>query len=310
MRYIILSVLFLSFVGCKKDADRDIPSPGISFLYGGPAGDTVNLRPSASPQRLSSQLVVYLRGANPAASDIDVSLAENSTAIVNAYNTANGAALEVLPPSLWNMPAKLTIKRGAFYALGEITVANTSTLDYSREYAIGLTITNVSAGTIAADGFGNMLLIFKLRHEMDGIYNVRGRFYDPVANTSFSAHSLQVQLQTTGTNRVRVLWPVTSYAVPIFQQPLNTQTALPGAYELTLENSPAITPVQCLNTATGATAPWQQLTAYNSTTYTNRWDTAAKAFYLGWGLNLSPTGTFVSGTSTAWIDTLTYVGPR
>jgi hypothetical protein len=55
---------------------------------------------------------------------------------------------------------------------------------------------------------------------------------------------------------------------------------------------------------------YSNLQTYNSVSYTNYYDPASRTIYLAFGKNLGAGGVLNPGISNAWIDTLTYLGPR
>jgi len=88
--------------------------------------------------------------------------------LFNAYNIAHGDSIQALPVSVWSIPSELVIKKGEQYSLGEITVNNTTALNFDKQYAIGISITGVSNGTKVADKLGDIFIVFRVQNAMDG----------------------------------------------------------------------------------------------------------------------------------------------
>jgi Domain of unknown function (DUF1735) len=312
--YILAGFTLMSVLtGCIKDNSNIkglvIQNPGIGFPFGANNKNDIIIRPATSSQKVSGLLLVTLEAAAAASSDIHISIADNSTALVNAYNLANGTAIQPLPGSLWSIPAELIIKSGDRYSLADITINNTSGINLSQQYAIGISITGVSGENKIAGNLKNLFIVFSIQNTMDGMYSAKGQFYHPTINPGFTSHSIIIELQTTGPNSVRAKWPVTGYIVPYFDASGIPFVGLPFL-ELTLQRSQISNNILCYNSSPGTIVPWEPLLSYGNNIYNNRWDSAGGKFYLAWGWNIGPPGIFVPGTTRAWIDTLTYLGPR
>ncbi|MEK7225555.1 MAG: DUF1735 domain-containing protein [Bacteroidota bacterium] len=308
---LLVFTVIVSSTGCIKDSDNiqfvPLQNPGIGFPFGANNKNDFIIRPGTSAQQVSGLLFVNLEAADPAASDIRITVADNSAALVNAYNAANGTAIQPLPRSLWSIPAEIIIKKGERNAQADITIASTTGLNFNAQYAIGLRIASADGGNKIADNLSNLFVVFRIQNILDGRYNMRGEFTHPGSSPIFTPHNFNVELHTSGPNSVLVYWHTNSYSVPL---PPTAPICCFVSQELSFFLNPVTNAIVCANTAVGGAVYYDQFGPYNGNTYNNRWDPATKTVYAAWGYNLLPGGIFAPNISRAWIDTLTYLGPR
>lgn len=319
--------------GCVKDNSNIngliLQNPGIGFPYGANNKNDFIIRPSASTQQVLGLLLVTLEAVAPASSDIHVTIADNSTTLVNTYNTANGTSIQPFPGSLWSIPSELIIKSGDRYTLEDITINSTTGLNLNLQYAIGISIAGASGGNKIADNLKNLFIVFRIQNELDGKFRMKGEFYHYMREPSFTPHDFAIELQTIAPYSNRLYWPLSSgydngYNGYGYNTPYTTNGGVPTwghFYGLHLSRNP-FNPNNNPNDITafhqpppGATWNIYPLDSCNGKTYHNRWDPATNIIYLAMGLNLgynvsAQTRYFVPGQSIAWIDTLTYLGPR
>ena len=85
---------------------------------------------------------------------------------------------------------------------GEVVVPITitkATLDPSKQYALGLKITNVSEGVISATG-GYFVVKFLVKNKYDGLYRVTGTMVDLTSASLTGNYPLEFELRSTGAN--------------------------------------------------------------------------------------------------------------
>lgn len=330
---LLVFTVIVSSTGCIKDSDsihfEPLQNPGIGFPFGSNAKNDYILRPSASAQQVSGLLFVNLEANSAAASDIHITVADNSTALVNAYNAANGTAIQPLPVSLWNMPAQLVIKSGERSALADIIITNTLGLNYNAQYAIGIKIAAVDGGFKIANNLSNLFIVFRIQNIIDGRYRMKGQYYHPIVEPTFAAHDFTVELQSIYPYTVQLYWPLSSgynngYNGAGYNTPYTINGGVPSwglVYGLILNTNPFnpnISPNDIRvfhDTPPAYDAPFYPLDSCNGKTYHNRWDSATRTIYMAFGYWLgynasTQTTYFIPGASRAWIDTLTYLGPR
>jgi hypothetical protein len=302
-----------ALTGCIKDNSNIkslvIENPGIGFPYGANNKNDFIIRPSASAQQVAGLLLVTLEAAAPASSDIHITVADNSTALVNAYNSANGTAIQSLPRSLWSIPVELVIKSGDRYTLADITINNTAGINLNLQYAIGISITGASGGDKLADNLKNLFIVFGIQNIYDGKYSMKGQFYHPQLEPTFAPHNFGVELHSSGPASAVLYWPFGGgYYIPVTVG--GVPTCCFASIELSLYIDPSTNKVIAQNTCPNCTGILEPIASYNNNTYNNRWDPVTKTIYAAFGYQLGPGGTIQFGTSRAWIDTLTYLGPR
>lgn len=327
MKKIILASVFatalsFAFTGCLKDKgfdnyeyginDPDTQPPGVGFPFGVKAKNDVGVDVSGSPQTINGLIFVNLEAGNPASSAVDVTLSNNTTALLNAYNTANGTSIQALPTALYSFGSTVTIPAGARNAEIPLTISSTLTLNPNVQYAVGVTISGVSGNYKVADNLKNLFIVIGVKNQYDGKYIMKGQFFHPSLQPDFGPHTFNVELHTSGPNSVRLYWPlVGGYNTPL------TSGGGPAccftAQELSIDVNPGTNAATALNTAVGASIIYQQVTSYAGNNYNNRWIPADKTFYVAFGYNLPGSGAIASPPSAstrAWIDTLVRTGPR
>lgn len=323
--FVLFTAMALLFTGCLKDKgfengtyginDPDTQPPGVGFPFGSKAKNDYGLDVSASTQVVNNLVYVNLESGTAASADVNVTLANNSAAMVSAYNSANGltgtSQILVMPASLYNVATTVKIPSGGRNATIPINVTNTTTLDANRLYGVGLTISGVDGGYKIAENLKNLFVVFSVKNQYDGKYQMKGRFYHPSNDPAFSRHTLNVELHTTGPSSVNLYWPLVSgYNTPLT---VNGSPACCFASQtLGIQVNPTTNAATAFNADPTGSVVYSPIAYYPTpaTPLNNRWDPATKTFYLAWGYNLGPGNTFVLGTSRAWVDTLIRTGPR
>lgn len=317
---LLLAALAVAFTGCLKDKgfdnhtyginDPDTQKPGVGFPFGSNARNDFGLDVKATPQSVTGLAVVNLEAGNPAKSSVNVTVSNNTTALLNAYNTANGTAILALPTAIFSFPSPAIIDVGGRYVDLPISISNTTGLDPNKQYAVGLTITAVDGGYNIASNLKDLFIVFSVKNKYDGKYTMVGRFYHPSNDPAFSPHNLTIECHTAGPDDVKVYWPlVAGYNTPLT---VNGSPACCFASQtLGLHVNPATNNVLVYNADPTGTVVYDQMTSAPYPVYNpNRWDDTNKKFLLSWGYSLGGGGSFVLGTSRAWIDVLTRTGPR
>lgn len=305
----LLVVVSLQFFACQKNTDENnIPQTSpVGFTLGTKARNDHQLLISTSPQSINGLLSVKVQSGTAAAA-VKVKLADSTISLVNKYNSTNGTSIIPLPVSRWSMPAELNIATGGTNAAGAITVSNTDGLDVNKFYGIGISIGNGEGYTIP-DSSRNLLIVLRITNVMDGRYTMKGRFFHPSLEPGFALHTLTVELHTVNGTTAMLYWPFANMYT-------STSTSGGGNPYCCLANQELMI---TLNTTNNALSPananpvgpaYSNLQTYNSVSYTNYFDPGGKAIYLAFGRSLGAGGTLNPAISQAWIDTLTYVGPR
>ncbi len=323
----ILAILGTTFVmtGCLKDKgfdnntyginDPDTQPPGVGFPLAAKSKVDFGLNVAATTQTVNDIVYVNLESGVAASSAVNVTLTNNTAALLSAYNTANGltgsSAVLALPTSLYNVALTLTIPAGGRNVQVPVNVTNTTTLDPNRQYAVGLTISAVDGGYKIATNLDDLLIVFGVKNAYDGKYNLRGKFHHPTGANPPANFTTNVEMQTTGPNSVKMYWPLAAaFASPIsFGGSLNYF----GTQEPEFTVNTGTNAVTVQNVAAGAVTFYtMSATGFGAAPYIHRWVPATKVFYASWGYNLGAGGAFGGNGSISrmWEDTLTYTGPR
>jgi hypothetical protein len=138
-------------------------------------------------------------GTDVAPEDITVNIAVDDAAI-GKFNATGGTQYTLLPSNAYTLPGtSFTIKKGERRVVFTINV-KPETFDFSLNYALPLTITSATSGTVSGN-FGTVLYAIGARNLYDGLYTVTGTFSD-ATNAAFtgrypSDYYLQTQTGTT-----------------------------------------------------------------------------------------------------------------
>lgn len=325
MKKLVLNALLFSAVtftlsSCLKDKgfdnydyginDPDTAPPGVGFTFGTKAKNDVGLEVSTDPQTTNDLLIVNLLAGNPAASDVQVTLSDNTTALLAAYNAANGTSILPLPTALYSVPGTLTIPQGQRFAQVPLNVSSTTTLDPNNQYAVGISITDVTGGYRIASNMDDLFIIISVKNQYDGKYNVKGKFYHP--SYPYYPFNATVEMHTTGPNSVKMYWPLAAhYGHPFATAPNGTGLNYFADQEPNFVVNPTTNKVSAVNnTAPAGTVVYALGLGFDNAGYDHRWDPANKIFYVCYGYNTGAGGAFIVGTSRMWMDTITRTGPR
>ncbi len=302
LKFATLLLASAIFIGCLKDKGFDNQEYGIKDPSGNSLGISFPQAPSSpilgslnsltTEQTLSTD--VNLESASFAATDVIVQIVSNPTLVASAgYNA--------IPSGGVIMPTSVTIKAGTRLVPVTLRIPNSSLLDATKIYAVGLSISSVSpSGYTIASNLKNIVMAFSIKNKYDGVYQLRGYHNRNIPDYT-APYNVKIHLVTTGPNSV-----VTFYPAPpgpnVNAHPINGSG---GAYYGTF--APEFT----FNTTTNACTAVQMWSGYAPLTMgllgtTNRYvpgvgATPAMA-YLAFNYNGNPLRSF--------FDTLTYIGPR
>lgn len=255
------------------------------------AGSTTALYPLAfdilsTPQQIPVT-VNYSGPASGAPEDIVVTIAVGNTSVLTQYNTEQTKSFVELPSNMFTLSAtKVTIPKGGKSATFNVAV-NTSLFDLTKAYALPLTISNVSSGTISAN-FGKILIAPVAKNKYDGIYSYEG------TTTRNSASGPDPALSGTFTGLKRTLITVganSNTVVPLWAN----NSGIGGIDNTYLTVDPA---TNLVTMASGSNP-----TLKNTVGAVNKYDPATKTFTLNFDWGAAPNTRVVSMT-------LKYLGPR
>lgn len=312
---LFIAVLAFAFSSCLKDKgfenyeyginDPDTQPPGIGFPRGSAAKYSVGINLASTPQAITGAVYVNLESGSPAPADIKITLINNTTTLLNAYNTANGTSILPLPTNLYTLPLTLTIPAGARNAEVPITVSDASALDPNKSYAVGVTISAVEGGYIIAQNLKNLLIEIGLKNKYDGRYNLKGVHNRTPYTFPFET---TVEMWTTGPNSVAMFWPLAGD----FGQPIGVGPGSISWYGNAVSPNFTFNPstnictgvnLQVGNAVTLAMVTLDAVADMNPDgPIVNRYEPGPKVMYLSFQYNGNDLRRFY--------DTLTFLGPR
>lgn len=324
---LLIAAVVVAFTGCLKDKgfdnhayginDPDTQPPGVGFPYGSNAKNDWGLDIGPGAQIVTNRLYVNLESGLPASSDVKVTLVDNTTALLNAYNTANGlsgsSAILPMPTAKYSFPSSLTIPAGGRNVQDVITLNNIvlgappGGLDANRQYAVGIKISAVDGGYKVAANLENLFMVFGIKNQYDGRYNMKGQNYHPSLNATFTGFTTTVEMHTTGPNSVKIYVPAFGgYYGPAW---LGGVLNAFSSQEPEITVNPGTNAIVVTNSFPGGLTYGMGI-GFNNAGYNSRWDPATKTMFFNYGYNLGAGGAFILGTTRAWIDTCIRTGPR
>jgi len=310
-RIFLASALFASLgfllTGCLKDEgfdnheyginDPDTQPPGVGFPLGTKAKNTVGLNVEGTTQTVNDIVFVNLNSGSPAPSDIQVTLENVSQELVDAYNAANGTAIEVMDAGLYSVATSLTIPAGARNVQVPITVPSTLSMDPNKSFGIGLRITAVNGNYKIAENMKNLFIEVTIKNKYDGKYRVTG-YHNRVPYTF--PYDTEMHMVTFGPSSVAYYWPLAgSYGHPIGVGPNNAMSWYGSAVSPVVVfdlNTNLVTDVYNNDAAvviTMYTGPGSRLSHYDPTD---------KSMVVDFN--------YSNNNLRAFFDDLTYLGPR
>ena len=303
----LFATLGLALTGCLKDKafdnheyginDPDTQPPGVGFSLGTKT-NSYGLDAVSTPQVIDDMVYVALFTGERPQSDVQVTLTDNSTALINAYNTANGTAVQKLPSNLYSLPTTtLNIPSGSYNTQVPLTISNTMTLDPTVSYAVGYTVSSVSGNYKIADNFKNLLIIFTIKNKYDGVYRLQG--YHNRTPYTFP-YDVEIHMVTVGPSSVAFYWPEAgSVGHPIGVAPGETNWYGPTVAPVVVFD-PTTNLVTNVYNSDPAGPPITMFLGAGSRL--SKWDPVTKAMTVDWNYNGNPL--------RAFFDDLTYIGPR
>jgi hypothetical protein len=220
MRKLILSltlgsVLAIAGTGCLKDKGYEAQDYGIqitekkavAFPESSSSPIVFGINSQVTPQTVDGPAIT-LEQSGAAASDVHVTVTVNQTLV-------SDAGLTPLPAGSFSVtPLSVTIPAGAKLSDGiKVTVNNSSLLNPTISYGVGLVITAVDNNYIIAANQKSIVVAFNIKNKYDGVYNLRGFHNRPGLDIPYDE---EVDMITSGPNSVSMYWaPAGDYAHPL-----------------------------------------------------------------------------------------------
>ncbi|REG81564.1 DUF1735 domain-containing protein [Algoriphagus antarcticus] len=140
------------------------------------------------------KILVSYSGAQDNNQDINVKFKLDPAALAT-YNDTEDTDYEILPSNLYSIDAmEVTIPRGQRQVEKTIKLF-TNNFDFSKNYAIPLTITETSFGIISGN-FETAIYAVGAKNKYDGVYQVTGEFADLTRPEFYGVYPYNVELRT------------------------------------------------------------------------------------------------------------------
>jgi hypothetical protein len=257
----------------------DLPSRTSATLY------SLTTKSLDAVAEISVPITVNYTGVGGAPSDITVTLRINSAALT-AYNTSASTSYLDLPTTLYTVSSPtITIPKGSKTG-SYILKIKTSSFDFTKSYALGITISSATAGTVSGN-YGTGIFRIVAKNAYEASYTVTGWLFHPTAGRAINAtKTLATAGAVTSTAAVGDLGGSNYYFNFDVSGSTLTNYAAAGVTPTGL-NSGFFTSDQPGASATWGnssgsadrpgTSPWLH------STYNNTYDAATKTFYMHYG---------------------------
>jgi Domain of unknown function (DUF1735)/Domain of unknown function (DUF4361) len=198
--FIAFSALVVLATSCLKDKDYEGSKYGINLDLGEKSvsfakAPSLNLGANLTTASVTYKVVLIQSSAADAPTeDIPVTVAFKPSLVT-------GTTYTPLPAGALVLPSSFKIAKGKILDTLPLVFPNSSTLDLTKTYAVGLTITSAGAGYKFGGSKNDLLLIINLKNQYDGLYDANGYFYHPSAARVLHEDK---ELTTTGPTSVLV----------------------------------------------------------------------------------------------------------
>jgi hypothetical protein len=263
----------------------------------------LTLESKAGPQTIELFPLSY-DYVDPAASEFTAKVRLN-----NALVTAYDPNVVILPTTSYTVPSyDVKFQAGQRISPKFAISINTSLLDPSKVYGLGLSLESVSKpGVQLSSNLNDVLFIFTVKNRFDGEYTMTGTLVDNANSALIAKSPTTVYLITEGANTVRVFNAGTAQASfkELFPIMNGAAESAYGAFMpvFTIDANDNVTSVvnqygqPASNTRSAEIDP----------TGVNKYDPATKTLRVKW-LMYQPSA--ISGIRTRFDFTFTYVKPR
>ena len=303
----IIVSLVMAMTGCQKDIDvlataQAGATPAVGF--GLSNRDALSIGVAASAPTLDTTIKLF---SNKAGSAATVTVAVDNT-IVDTYNTTNTTKIAYMPASVYTVPATVAIAAGSKEGDAKLSVDITKLLGFGTEFALGLSITNVSGGpnAVLAD-HSKLFILVQVKNAYDADYTVTGYLFHPSSTRAIKAtkHLTTVSSVTSkgdvgdlGGSGYQFQFDVSATNTLTNWVSLGSTPLPPKAGFMTLDNGGGYDFTTGNATFNPGTAPWQV------STYNNTYDPSSSTFWMHYGYYSG--GTPLPGTGEVTYSRIIY----
>jgi len=303
---IILS-LVVAMTGCKKDIDvlavaQAGATPAVGF--GLSNRDALSIGVQASAPALDTVISLF---ANSAGSAATATVAVDNT-VVDSYNKTNGTTYAYMPASVYTIPASVTIASGTREGDAKLHVDIAKFLTFGTEFALGLSITNVTGGpnAVLAD-HSRLFILIQVKNPYDADYTVTGYLFHPSSSraikatkhlTTIGSVTSQGDVGDLGGAGYHFNFDVSAANKLTNWVSVGSTPVAPKAGFMTLDNGGGYDFTTGNATFNPGTAPYQ------ASTYNNTYDPTATTFWMHYGYYSG--GTPLPGTGEVTYSRIIY----
>lgn len=196
----------------------------------------------------------------------------------------------------------VTFGPGEFVKYLKINLDASTLLSAGGRVGLGFLIAEAPGAEISDDR-NKLGVELSAKNQYDGRYKCTWTNYHPTANPGYTGSVTEIQLHTSGPDKVKLFWPLANaYCSPsILNGGLSYFLAQEPQYTVDINTN--LVTVQ--NVAPGGTIVYSVAQGF-----TSRYEPATKKFFLKWGYNYGPGGAFDPANTREWTQTLEYLGPR
>jgi hypothetical protein len=225
--------------------------------------------------------------------DITITLAYDAKdSVLPYYNDSSGSDYHMPDPANFTFPSTLVLKKGTHQVYGHVHLQNvTNGIGFDTSRAIPLMITAVSSGIISGN-YGTAIFQFSLANVFSGAYTTTGYFFHPTGeraiNSDYTIYAAgvfacKIPLGDLGSSNYYFITdvPESGGALANYRVPASSAAPQPPGSGFMYADDPGGTVFAGASPAVepGGSSPWQ------SSTYNNTYDAAAKTFWIHVGYN-------------------------
>ncbi|HRD57349.1 MAG TPA: DUF1735 domain-containing protein [Ferruginibacter sp.] len=259
-----------------------------------------------------STILVDIRRDVPSTAEMNTTqkvVVKVDTALLTAYNAANGSDFIAMPASwystnpaiTWGGSFELTFNPGELGKQLKINIPNASLFDPAATYAFPFTIVSASPDQQISVN-KSFIQFIGAKNSYDGVYTLVWTNYHPSSNPGYTGGETTMHMVTTASNKCKSFWPLGGgYGAPAI---LGGSLSWFGAQEPEYTFDEVTNKVTVQNSYSGATTFYTMNPNFNS-----HYDPAAKTISVKWGYSYT-NGNFDPAASREWTQLFTYTGPR
>ncbi len=299
--FALAAIVLFTGSGCLKDKGFEgqqygtqiAEVKGVSFPEAARSPLGGSLDAVAAPQTITTK--VHLEADKPATEAITVTITRNPALLPSG--------VVAIPATNYTVPATVTIPAGAMSVDVPIVISGANTFNPSSSYGLGLSLASVTPGNyVIAGNMKNLVYTFSLKNKYDGLWRLRG-WHNRTPYT-FTYDVNDMELRTLSANSVEFWWrSAGDNGHPIGISPTSVSwygnTVAPVIVFNTTNDQ--VTDVYNKNLAAGG-PPISVYTGAGSGQGRFTTVNGVKTIYVYWRYN--------ANDLRAFMDTLTYIGPR